>query len=98
MIFLVGYRFSITLRGIGLRHPTLVLTKLLVSLRYSSSNSIFEAPGESMKSSNDVETECEAQPNPKRKQLSNEQRAAIVQSLLEYLTNKVNHDPNPNPI
>ena len=31
-----------------------------------------------MNSSNDVETEREAQPNPKRKQLSNEQRVAIV--------------------
>ena len=42
-----------------------------------------------MNSSNDVETEREAQPNPKRKQLSNEQRAAIIQALLECSRNKV---------
>mmetsp|Transcript_19480 Transcript_19480/g.28657 ORF Transcript_19480/g.28657 Transcript_19480/m.28657 type:complete len:248 (-) Transcript_19480:593-1336(-) len=42
-----------------------------------------------MNSSNDVETEREAQSNPKRKQLSNEQRAAIVQALLERSTKKV---------
>ena len=42
-----------------------------------------------MNSSNDVETEREAQPNPKRKQLSNEHRAVIVQALLERSTNKV---------
>ena len=42
-----------------------------------------------MNSFNDVETEHEAQPNPKRKVLSNEKRAAIVQALLECLTNKV---------
>ena len=44
---------------------------------------------ESMNSSNDLETEREAQPNPKRKQSSNEQRAAIVKALLERSTNKV---------
>ena len=42
-----------------------------------------------MNSSNDAETEREAQPNPRKKQLSNEQRAAIVQALLERSTNKV---------
>ena len=42
-----------------------------------------------MNSSNDVETEQEAQVNHKRKQLSNGQRAAIVQALLERSTNKV---------
>ena len=44
---------------------------------------------ENMNTSNDVETEREAQPNPKRKQLSNGQRAAIVRALLERSENKV---------
>ena len=44
---------------------------------------------ESMNGSNDVETEREAQPNRSRKQLSNEQRAVIVQALLERSTNKI---------
>ena len=43
-----------------------------------------------MNSSNDGETAREDhQPNSKRKQLSNEKRAAIVQALLERSTNKV---------
>ena len=49
------------------------------ALHWSKLNDIFlTLQLESMNSSNDVETEHEAQPNPKRKQLSNEQRAAIV--------------------
>ena len=40
-----------------------------------------------MNSSNDVETEQEAQLNLKGKQLSNEQCGDIVQALLEHSTN-----------
>ena len=42
-----------------------------------------------MNSLNDVETKCEGQRKPKRNQLSNRQRVAIVQALLEHSTNKV---------
>ena len=38
-----------------------------------------------MKRSNDVEIEHEAQSNHRRKQLSNEERAAFVQAFLEHL-------------